>query len=128
MISYLYNYLVYATFDYGLYKQLRAQEWDHNGFEYTQKQLECVLYWQGAVKKLIKVYLEALKKSNRHYYYLIGCGSGLKISYQPEVYSMEAMQINVFSTMKLNGIKYEIRPKNKIVLCNLICSTEPINF
>lgn len=35
---------------------------------------------------------------------------------------MEHSHINVFSTMKLNGIEFEIKPENKIVLCNLLLS------
>ncbi len=59
---------------------------------------------------------------------MLGCGSGLNLSFQDVVASMESVGINVFSTMKKNGIKLEVHPKNKIRLCNLLCSKQPIQF
>jgi hypothetical protein len=56
---------------------------------------------------------------------LLGCGSGFNNKdikrYQKEVYSMEAVGINVLSTLRLNKIDFEIRPKNKILLVCLVC-------
>ena len=123
--NYSYFYLVYLEFDFKKYKELRKIE--KPSFFNTEKRLKCVLYWQGSLKKIIKGYLEWLKTGNS-LFYVLGCGSGLNLSFQDRVASMESVCINVFSTLKLNGIKFEIKPKNKIVLCNLLCSKEKISF
>ncbi len=41
---------------------------------------------------------------------------------------MEAMGVNVFSNLKLNKISFELRPKNRIILCSLICSKRVLNL
>jgi len=63
--------------------------------------------------------------------FLLGCGSGFndKIlgQYQDKIYSMEAVGINVFSTMKLNGVRLEINPENRIRLVCLFASVKKLN-
>jgi hypothetical protein len=46
-----------------------------------------------------------------------GTGSGMKINGKNH-YSMEAVGINVFATLKRNNIPFEVKPK-KII--NLVC-------
>ena len=123
--DYRYYYLVYLNFDFKRYKELRKSE--NPEFFNTENRLKCLLYWQNSLKKIIKDCLEGLRMENPHFY-VLGSGSGFRLSFQKQVASMEAVGINVFSTLKLNGISFEIKPKNKIVLCNLLCSKKKISF
>jgi len=100
--------IVYAKLNFKGYVNNRLK--DHP--DWTDKQAKCVLYWQGSVKKLLKIHL----KKYSGIYELYGCGSGFNGS--P---SMEAVGINVFSTMKLNGIKLELHPSNYVYLVCLLC-------
>ena len=118
-------YLIYLIFDFKQYKKIRKKE--KPDFFNTNERLKCVLYYQGSLKKIIKNYFEYLTKLNPSFY-VLGCGSGFKLSFQKQVASMEAVGINVFSTLKLNKINFEIKPKNKIILCNLLCSKKRILF
>ncbi len=124
--DYRYYYLIYLNFDFKQYKELRKNE--NPEFFNTENRLKCLIYWQNSLRKIIKDYLEGLKKSNPFFFYILGCGRGFRLSFQKRVASMEAVGINVFSTLKLNGINFEIKPKNKIILCNLLCSKQRISF
>lgn len=99
--------LVWATFDFATYKE----EMKEIHLDWSAKQISCVLYWQGSLKKLIKNYISELQ-----YDELFGCGSGFLNSQ-----SIESAGINVFSTLKLNNIYYEIKPVHNIVLVALLC-------
>ena len=77
--------------------------------DWTKKQLRCVLYWQGAVKKLIKKEIEKL-----HPNFILGSGSGFNCP------SMEAAGINVIKTVKKLGIPIKAKPKDTIYLVSLI--------
>ena len=123
--EYFYYYLVYLEFDFKKYKEFRKIE--KPSFFNTKERLKCVLYWQGSLKKIIKDYIEELKRQNL-LFYVLGCGSGFTLSFQKQVGSMENARINVFSTLKLNGIDFEVKPTNKIILCNLLCSKKKISF
>lgn len=123
--DYRYYYLIYLNFDFKRYKELRKN--GNPGFFNTENRLKCLLYWQNSLKKIIKDFIEALWKQNNGFY-VLGCGSGFGLSFQKRVASMEAVGINVFSTMKLNKIPFEIKPINKLVLCNLLCSKKKISF
>ncbi len=120
-------YLVYAKFDFKKYKELRKSEHPN----WTENQVKCVLYWQNSVKKQLIDYINVINFINKKAY-ILGCGSGMKFkklpNYQKRVASMEHVCINVFSTMKLNGIKLEIIPKKIIYLICLICSQKQIKF
>lgn len=122
--EYKYFYLVYLEFDFKQYKEFRKRE--NPEFFNTENRLKCVLYWQGVLRKIIKDYIKNIYKMNKDFY-VLGCGSGLNIL-SKKYASMEASGINVLSTMKLNGIKFEVKPKNKVVLCNLLCSKNKLNF
>ncbi len=119
-------YLICIEFDFKKYKEIRKIE--NPSFFNTEERLKCLLYWQGSLKKIIKDYIERIRSINAYPFYVLGCGSGFRLSFQEEVASMEAVGINVFSTLKLNKIKFEIKPKNRIILCNLLCSKKKISF
>ncbi|KKM72884.1 hypothetical protein LCGC14_1416030 [marine sediment metagenome] len=123
--EYSHYYLVYLEFDFKKYKELRKIE--NPDFFNSENRLKCLIYWQNSLKKIIKDYLEWLYILNPPFY-VLGCGSGFKLSFQKQVASMEAVMINVFSTLKLNKINFEIKPKNRIILCNLLCSKKEIIF
>lgn len=117
--NYTYFYLVYIEFNFKRYKELRILE--NPEFFNTEARLKCLIYWQNSVKKILRDYIEILQEGNQ--FYVLGCGYGFKLSFQKHVASMEAVGINVFSTLKLNNISFELKPKNKIILCSLICAT-----
>lgn len=118
---YTHFYLIYAKFDFKQYKKLREKEHPN----WTENQIKCVLYWQKSVIRLLKNYLNNLNLKDS---YVLGCGSGFDVLHQKRVGSMENSCINVFSTMKLNGIKMEVKPENVIYLVCLICSQKEIKF
>jgi len=123
---YNHFYLVYINFDFGNYKELRKEE--NPEFFNSENRLKCLIYWQNSVKNLLKGKIERIIDQNTDFL-IAGCGSGMKIKgYKYDVYSMEAMGINVFSTLKLNKIPFELRPKNMIILCSLICAKNSLKF
>ena len=67
---------------------------------WSQRQKECCLYWQGTANKMLRKAVQDVK------YYLEGTGNW-KITYCPE-----AMGVNVTVTMKNIGIELEWPPKN----------------
>jgi hypothetical protein len=124
--NYSYFYLVYVHFNFAKYKESRKEE--NPEFFNSENRLKCLLYWQNSVKKLLREKIERLIHLNTDLL-IAGCGSGMRIKgYNYDVYSMEAMGINVFSTLKLNKIPFELRPKNMIILCSLICAKNGLNF
>jgi len=123
--NYTFFYLVYLEFNFIKYKEIR--KFENPSFFNTKERLKCVLYWQGSLKKIIKNYLELLRLNN-HLFYVLGCGSGIKLSFQDKVGSMENACINVFSTLKLNNITFEVKPINKVILCNLLLSKRKLIF
>lgn len=118
-------YLLYAEFDFKKYKYLRYLE--HKNW--TGNQIRCLLYWQRSVIKNLKDKIEEIySNNNSENFYVLGCGSGFKLSFQNNVHSMESTGINVFSTLKLNKIEYEIKPQKIIRLCSLLCSDKILNI
>lgn len=67
---------------------------------WSQRQIECCLYWQGTANKKLREAVADIK------YYLEGCGNW-GVTFCPE-----AMGINVTATMKNIGIELEWPPKN----------------
>lgn len=124
--SYKYFYLIYIIFDFKQYKEkmkIIHKDW-------SEDQLGNRWFWQSQVKVHLRLFIESLFKLNKSKgLYLVFCGSGLKSSKiikQDKIYSMEAIGIFVFRTLKNNNIKYEINPKNNIKLVSLLCSKEEI--
>jgi len=118
-----YYYLLFANFNYEKYQELRKLD----NPSLTMNQVRCVLYWQNSIKKILKQRIEYLVENNSLYYddkdvYILGCGSGFKLSFQDEVYSMESTGINVFSTLKLNNIEFDLKAIKNVKLVCLICS------
>jgi len=109
-------YLIYAKFDFKKYKELRKEKHP----DWTEEQLGNIWHWQKSVKKLLSEHINNLNLSKKDY--ILGCGYGFKSKHQERIGSMENSCINVFSTMKLNGTKMEIKPRSKIYLCCLIAS------
>lgn len=124
-IEYGYYYLVYLTFNFKRYKELRKIS--NPEFFNTENRLKCVFYYQNSLKNIIEKYIELMHRQNKDFY-VFGCGSGLNLSFQKPVASMEAVGINVFSTMKLNRIPFEIKPINKIKFCSLLLSKYRLDF
>jgi hypothetical protein len=85
-------------------------------------------WWNGSFKSLLKKKIEKICLNNKNFFLVFGCGSKFKLTFQEEVGSMELCCINVFSTMKLNGVKLDINPINKVIFVNLLCSKKEINF
>ena len=83
-------------------------------------------WWQATLKNLLRDYIKELYKNNDSFY-VYTSGSGTKFIFQ-FAGSMEWSHINVFSTMKLNGVKLDLKPRNKVIFCNLLCSKTEIRF
>jgi predicted metal-binding protein len=120
--------LVYAVFDFQKYKQLMYENARKEERRITDKQVKCVLYWQGQLKKVLKEYIQLnfYKGKEPLFDEMFGAGSGFKFYKKDtgnivESPSMEAVGIRVFTTLKRNKISYEIKPKNKILMVTLLC-------
>jgi len=125
--NFRFFYLVYAEVNFKKYKELRERE--NPDFFNTPRKIANLLYWQNSIKRLLIQTLEDIKRQNNDkYIYVLGCGYGMKLSFQDRVGSMENSCINVFSTMKLNNIKFEVKPKDKVILCCLTCSHEKMKI
>jgi DNA modification methylase/predicted metal-binding protein len=128
--NYKYFCLIYIVFDFKEYKNLRREK--HK--DWSERQLGNRRHWQNSVKKLLKDEILRIYGLNRQNIrkYLLSCGSGFNNNsfkkYQDKVYSMEAVGINVLSTLGLNKIKYKRNPKNFVNLVCLLCSNERITF
>jgi len=109
--KYTNYYLVYVIFNRKAYREAKGGD--------------NLRWWQGSLKKLLKEKLiEIIKNNPLITYYIYGCGSGFKLG--RERGSMEHCHINVFSTMKRNGVKLDINPKNRVILVCLISSTKSL--
>ena len=88
-------WIVWVEFDFaGHCKKMKQKHPD-----WSKRQIECCLYWQGSVNK-------ELKKEVREAMYNRGYGKW-HITYCPE-----AMGVDVTQTMKNIGVKLEWPPKN----------------
>jgi len=67
--------------------------------EWSERQCRCCLYWQGKVRKQLRIECEKIKEQNPE----------LVISYCPE-----AMGVHVFETCYKNGIKLHKNPQDTV--------------
>lgn len=117
--------LNFILFNFEKYKELRIES--NPDFFNTDKRIECLLYWQNSVKKILEN--SCLKYD---FDYIFGCGSGFL-----KKQSMESAGINVFLTVKrlnnhlknrgIDTIYYEIFPKSSIMLVALLMKKERDN-
>jgi predicted metal-binding protein len=120
-------YLIIGKFNLVKYKKgmlRRHPNW-------SDRQAKCVLYWQGSAKKHMKEYIKTIyEKHTENNMFLLSSGSGFKNVKIPQkkIYSMEAAGINVFETLRKNNIEFELKPENYILLVNLLCSSEKVDF
>jgi len=120
-------YLIYAKFD--LKRQMDRMLLLHENW--STKQAKCLLYWQNSVKKRLIEVIETIAMNNsKSKMFIFSCGSGfnLRTINQDKIYSMEAAGIDVFNTLKNNGIKFELKPTCKVVLTTLLCSNDELSF
>lgn len=125
LIEYLHFYLIYAEFDLKIQKE-RMLSLHPN---WSNRQANCLLYWQNSVKKELKNHIKKIFiMNNNSDLFLLSCGSGFNSNdyNQETVCSMEAAGIDVFNTLKNNNISFEIKPKNKVLLITLLCSNEKL--
>ena len=116
-------HVVYAKFDMAKYIINRSALNPTR----TLEQIKCLIYWQSSVKKVLKDKIMEVYHENKHQrFYVLGCGSSFKLSFLNKIYSMEAVGINVFSTMRLNGIKLQLNPVDYVILVCLICSNKEV--
>jgi len=87
-------YVIWNVFDFGSHIQKMKDKHP----KWSQRQLECCLYWQGSARKKLKEKIEEFKKIYPDY----------QISICPE-----GMGINITETMKQLGVELEWPPKNK---------------
>lgn len=126
-------YLLYAYFNFGKYKSLRRIDWERRNVDYSEGLLNSVLYWQNSVKSIIKEEIKLIiRKNPLDKIYVLSSGSGFTDKFfekiQGKVYSMEAVGINVFSTLKKNNIRFDVFPTDEIILVNLLLSNKKINI
>ncbi len=127
LIRYSHFYLIYARFD--LKRQRERMFSLHKNW--SKRQANCVLYWQNSVKKHLIDYIKKIISNNQNSdMFLLSCGSGfnLKTLNQDRIYSMEAAGIDVFKTLKNNGVNFELKPINKVVLSTLLCFKDELSF
>ncbi len=87
--------LLTVEFDLGRYiERMRDKHPD-----WTDRQLRCVLYWQGSVNKELRLLIKATFDLNNL----------LRITSCPE-----AMGVNVIETARLAGLPVELKPKNRV--------------
>ena len=116
--GYLYYYVVYCIFD-------------RKGYRNQIGKKDNMRWWQNSLKSLLRKECERIYMINVRNFpsiYVFGCGSGFRLSFQGQVSSMEHASINVFSTMRLNGVKLDINPIDKVILCTLLISKKPLKF
>ncbi len=125
LIRYNHFYLIYAEFNLEIQRErmlLIHPNW-------SERQAACLLYWQNSVKKVLRMYIKEIYDENKNFkIFLLSCGSGFDSHYfnQGEIYSMEAVGIDVYKTLRNNNIDFEIKPKNKVILITLLCSNDEI--
>ena len=125
--NYNFFYLVYASFDLRRHRNrmlLLHPKW-------SDRQANCLLYWQGSVKKSLKEYIKKIFLKNKEKkIYIFASGSGFKDKFfkQSKIYSMEAAGIDVFNILKNNHIDFELKPKNRILLVTLLCCNFELLF
>ncbi len=127
LIDYQYYYLIYAKFDLKRQRERMLSLHPH----WSNKQANCLLYWQNSVKKELKESIKKIIFDNKNIeIFLFSCGSGFIINnfYQKKIYSMEAAGINVYNTLKNNNIDFELKPKNKVILATLLCSKKELSL
>jgi hypothetical protein len=100
--------LSWAELDFKAYKKRRRRANEH----LSDNQVKCVLYWQGAVKKILKDHVFSTYPDHD----VFGTGAGFGTSMQ----SMEAHGILVYAALVKNKIKFEKKPKNKVILVALV--------
>jgi predicted metal-binding protein len=137
--------LYYVHFDFKKYKEEMDNEKDPF---WTENRKKCNLYYQNAVKSRLYNYLIGDYDENQDL--LLGCGHGFGTRDNEEIdetksekeimeyaglfdkerkkriFSMEAVGINVISTLRRNHIEIEPRPNNFIIFCSLLCSNKII--
>jgi len=109
--------IVHAVFDFKRYKELVRES--HPAW--SDRQVENVLYWQSAVKKVLK---DRVFGDHRHIdndRVVLGAGSGFD-----NCQSMESAGIDVFATLKNNDIPIEHRPENIVTLVSLVAWNDPV--
>jgi hypothetical protein len=110
--GYNYYYLIYAKFNR---KEYRISKGNRDNLR----------WWQGSIKaRLKKEIIRIIKLNPKNTFFIYGCGSGFKLV--DEIPSMEYCCINVFSTMRKNGIKLYINPKDLVYLVCLISSVDKL--
>lgn len=122
--EYNYFYLIYLQFDFKTYKEKMIKLYPN----WSPRQIANPLYYQGSIKKKLKIYIKRII-NNLYIYYLFFCGAGIKgKSYmlQEKIPSMEGGGINVFQTLQNNNIEFEVKPKNKLIFVTLLCLNEEI--
>lgn len=67
--------------------------------DWSDRQLRCLLYWQGSVNKELRLLIKAVQ----------GLNGLLKITTCPE-----AMGVNVIETAKRVGLPIELKPQSKV--------------
>lgn len=104
--------LFIAKFNFAKYQT--EMQWKHK--TWSSKQIQCCLYYQKSVKKYFFAYIA--NHCDIQNDLILGCGSG----FHRECYSMEAIGINVFGTLKNLRIPFEVKPKTMITFVSLVAS------
>lgn len=80
--------------------------------DWTEKQLRCVLWWQGSIKKIMK---DKISEDKLNPTIIYGSGSGFGGP------SMEAIGINVILTLKKLHIPIKAKPTDTVYMAALLC-------
>lgn len=88
-------YVIYNTFDLASHVEKLRQKHP----QWTRRQLECTLYWQGTARKRLREKIDIFKNDHPEY----------EVTIRPE-----AMGVNVTETMKQIGIELEWPPTKTV--------------
>ena len=88
-------WVVWIDFNFSVHCKKMKRKHPH----WTQRQIECCLYWQGTANKMLK---EAVKNF-----------LGSNDNWRP-IFCPEAMGVNMTATMKKLGVELEWPPKNMV--------------
>jgi predicted metal-binding protein len=122
--NYPFHHIVWGVFEIKTFADIRREEHP----EWSERQLRNPRHWQNQLKAMLRNYIMEFSEFAELYHgvfresaYILGAGSGFW-NYP----SMEAACINAFATLRAVGIKYQVKPKDFIVMAAILLTHHPL--